>query len=213
MPHEVDSLKYNTRPDCSSDAREFPRANMFLSALLYGVATTCPVKIRDMSSIGAQIEGPGLPKVGTSVSLVRGSLRVDGQVAWRINHRCGLKFSTLVSIQQWLVKTGDQGQQRVDDIVALLKSGAIPLTTPDHHQKGRAGWISEIHRISELLRALEDDLASDELIVAKSTLRLQNLDIALQCLAVMAASMGANRTEGIDQSLGSCTPDAYGHRD
>lgn len=175
-------------PNPGPEARSSPRSNMFLAAVLAAGGTPVPVKIRNMSSTGALVEGAILPEAGSSVRLIRGSMTVAGQVAWSGEGRCGLRFSSLVSIREWLAPPSNREQKRVDDAVRLVKAGAIPLhlgaeahdaTLP--HELG-----ADLRSVWRLLETHCGVILGDPEAVARYGEGLQDLDIVLQTIAAVA---------------------------
>lgn len=183
-----------------SDARAEPRASLYLAAALYCDGSSSLVKIRNISSTGALVEGRLVPAPGSLVQLVRGELIVHGLVAWSADARCGLKFSGTVDVQEWRAAPRNCQQQRVDEIVRLVKAGAVPLPVRPlvhgNHElaPGDAGADprEDLQRASKLLEALGGALASDPEIVARHGTALQNLDIALQVIAAVEATISGN---------------------
>lgn len=84
-------------------------------------------------------------------------------------------------------------QHRVDEVVRLVKAGAVPLPIPPlAHQEGRSeladpsAEVSEdLKRVSNLLESLGTTLSCDEEILARHGAALQSLDIAMQVLAAV----------------------------
>jgi hypothetical protein len=115
---------------------------------------------------------------------------VHGIVVWSTEDRRGLKFSGGVDIQQWRATTINSEQRRVDEIVRLVKAGAVPLPVPalcqDKERPAQGPQLSEdLQRVSHLLEDLGAVLASDPDIVTQYGSALQNLDIAMQIIAVV----------------------------
>lgn len=175
--------------DDPANNREQPRSSMFLAAVLRAGAEQAPVKVRNMSQNGAMIDTPLSPPPGTKVELLRGSLRAQGTVMWTSNNRCGLRFSSDLAVAEWLASPPKAEQHRVDDIVALVKAGALPFDPTDHEpgtppsdeapktHEQLAEYLGDVVR---LLEDLEDDLASSEETLGRHADKLQNLDIAMQ---------------------------------
>ena len=97
---------------------------MFLTATLDTGAASSPVRIRNISARGALIDGPSLPAIGARVRLIRGELRASGELAWTGAGQCGLNFNSEIDVAQWIERVGHAGQQRVDRVVAALRSSA-----------------------------------------------------------------------------------------
>jgi hypothetical protein len=174
------------------DAREEARVSLYLGASLYCDGTSFPVRIRNISSSGVLLETSKPTAVGALVQLVRGSLIVHGLVAWSDDSRCGLKFSGIIDVEQWRAPTGHGEQHRVDEIVRLVKAGAIPLSASAPGQELASGGTNEklsaeLQLVAELLEKLGDRLAKDGIVVALYGDELQNLDIAMQVVAAVQA--------------------------
>ena len=134
------------------------------------------------------IEGASLPEVGAMIQLVRGTLIIHGLVIWCIGNRCGLRFSGSVDVQQWRACPNNVQQQRVDEVVRLVKAGAVPLPVPALGEPGhrpqapaaREEVPQDLRRVAELLAQLGDELAANPEIILQHGTALQNLDIATQ---------------------------------
>jgi len=176
-----------------SDGRAAARASIYRTAILSSKSASSPVKIRNISSTGALIEGPAVPTVGTAVQLFRGDLTVRAHVAWTAGDRCGLKFSASVDVDQWRAASDNLHQQRVDEVVRLVKAGAVPLPTlarwGERDEECDSG--PDLRRISGLLEILVELLASDPDLLRRHGPALQNLDIAIQMLATLDSAEDA----------------------
>jgi len=167
--------------------------DILLSAVLYAEGVPATVTIRDLSPTGAMIEGAALPEPGTIFQLVRGTLIVHGLVAWTGSRRCGLQFSGTVDVSQWRYYTTHVEQQRVDEIVRVVKAGAVPLpvaprgerSEPDDRAISRQELPEDLRRVAGLLDQLGDSLAADPLVIERHGTALQNLDIAAQVIAAV----------------------------
>ena len=191
----------------AADARAAHRASIYLAAALYCDGSSSPVKIRNISETGALIEGASLPGLGSLVQLVRGGLIVHALVAWVSEGRCGLKFSGCVDVQQWRAVPTNSEQQRVDDIVRLVKAGAVPLPVPHLAQSAErdcsdddenAVICGDLKRAAALLANLGEALANDPEIVSRHGSLLQNLDIAMQVIAGVEATIAGHNDSGSD---------------
>ena len=186
----------NTLPDNvqrgSPEARGTVRVNLFMAATLHASGVESAVKIRDLSATVAQIESQLLPEVGSPMTLSRGRLSVQGHVAWRTERRCGLKFSSKISVPDWMANTVNREQQRVDHIVTAVKAGVVPLAAPgDQGSKALPGVTEDLQSVAQLLECLGDALVGDPAIIAQHGIVLQNLDIAVQTLNALAETMRA----------------------
>lgn len=179
----------------AGEARGGSRTSIYLAAGLYHDGTRWPVTIRNISRVGALVEGPFIPEAGALVQLVRGGLIVHGLVAWAAAGKCGLKFSGNVDVQQWRATPGNIEQQRVDEVVRLVKAGAVPLPVPGLIRSGPwsagrdegAELGQHLRRAAELLEALGGALAGDLDVVSRHGPSLQKLDIAMQMITAAEA--------------------------
>ena len=169
-----------------------------MAATLHTADGAHPVKIRDLSTAGAQIESSLLLEVGSDVTLARGSLNVLGRVTWRTDRRCGLQFSSPISIPNWMTNPLNPQQQRVDQVVVLVKAGTVPLEVSAQHNGITSALAAEdLRRVSRLVEISGDALTSDPTIVMKHGIQLQNLDIAIQTLSVLAETIESDGAESV----------------
>jgi hypothetical protein len=110
----------------AGDTRANARSNVFLSATLLASGKSLPVRVRNISSTGALIDGQTFPAEGSIVQLRRGSLTADGQIVWLSEDQCGVRFATEVDVDKWVKRPGHSGQERVDNIVNLVQRGRSP---------------------------------------------------------------------------------------
>jgi hypothetical protein len=135
-------------------ARAEPRSNVFLAALIDMPGGPVPVRVRNLSPRGALVEGPVLPIKG-GIQLRRGDLRVGGKVAWLHDGYCGLQFDSTINVPTWLKRIGHQGQDRVDLIMASIRSGAVPEAA-DSPPSPEPGQVAEaLFEIAERLAGMD----------------------------------------------------------
>ena len=175
------------------DARTGSRTNMFIAATLCWDKHCNPTRVRNMSPTGALVESPALPPPGTRVHLVRGTFTAEGEVVWVDGNRCGLHFTDRVEVRDWLAPPVNGEQQRVDQIVGLVKAGAVPLPTgsltsrePLPELLSSEQLSKDLGLVSELIEKLGDDLASEPETLKRHCVKLQNLDIAMQMLGALS---------------------------
>lgn len=77
--------------------RRSRRSNVFLAASIEVSGTIVPVKLRNLSSQGALVEGDGLPVEGSEILFRRKDLSVKGHVAWVQEDQAGIAFKTLLA--------------------------------------------------------------------------------------------------------------------
>lgn len=198
--------------ESGADGRTAIRINLFMAATMSASGVETAVKIRDLSASGAQVESAVIPDIGSPMTLARGRFSVRGHVTWCAGRRCGLHFTSRISVQDWLANPVNRQQQRVDRIVTAVKGGAVPLVAPAIHEAGTADRIADdLTRVSQLLDNLGDALAGDPGVVTQHGIALQNLDIAMQTLTVLAETLRAGAQAGgvsiarLDELRTSCS--------
>lgn len=194
----------------AADPRAEARTNLFLGAVVRAPGLSLPVKVRNMSASGALVEGTGLPEEGAEVQLLRGSLHLSATVAWSAEGRCGLRFSSLACVRDWLAPPANPGQQRVDEAVRVLKLGAVPMpqrrtsqvVTPNGNELIQFG--DDLRRAMRLVKDLCHELSSDDEVVTRHAEKLQNMDIVQQTVAAVADALEGEMDENTTASrLGS----------
>ena len=168
-----------------SNARERERSNVFLSATLYTDTRSFPVRIRNLSAGGALLDGPNLPGEGSRVNLRRAHLAVDGEIAWQAHELRGVHFSTEIDVEEWVKRKGHAGQQRVDQVVAAIRTGkrqsALMGEMPNAGTS--AGTIESISAALEQIceRLSNSPSLTDE--IAEELVRLDSIIHSLRQLA------------------------------
>ena len=72
--------------------RQTRRSNVLLAASIEALGSVIPVKLRNLSTEGALIEGDGLPIEGSEVLFRRNELSVSSRVAWVHGKQAGVAF-------------------------------------------------------------------------------------------------------------------------
>jgi len=111
-------------------------------------------------------------------------------VTWSTETRCGLQFSGSVDVRQWQACPSNAEQERVDEVVRLVKAGAVPLPVPalgEQRQPRKPSASADdlprdLERVMELLAQMGEELAGDPEIILQHGTALQNLDIASQLI-------------------------------
>ena len=161
------------------EGRRHPRRHLFVAATLYSDMGAAPVRIRNMSQSGGLIEAPAIPDPGVAILLKRGSLEVAGQIAWRVDRKAGIIFSSAVNVSDWMSRQV-RHQERVDEIVSSLKSGGQPDVTVDAENAFRVtSIVAELAALRSDLVQLGNGLASDSILVATHP-EIQFIDISIQ---------------------------------
>ena len=74
--------------------RRSRRSNVLLAATIEVSGAVLPVKLRNLSTEGALIEGSGLPIEGAEVLFRRNDLAVRSRVAWVHDNHAGIAFKS-----------------------------------------------------------------------------------------------------------------------
>ena len=190
-----------------------PRKSVMLAATLEASGVSLPVRIRNMSTRGAMVDGSYLPAPGTTVQLARLSLQTSALVIWRLDGRCGLKLAEPVVPDEWVsgVRAGvprtNFGQARVDGIQAALRQGAEMPTgppgepPPERIDRDRLDALiaEEIDQVGRALEAALDELSENPEVITRHERALQSLDIACAILDSLAPVLrAADRDKAVD---------------
>jgi hypothetical protein len=159
------------------DPRLEVRSNVFLTATLVTDQAPKSVRLRNISRRGALIDGIGIPGPGTSVALLRGSLRVSGKIAWQQQEVCGLRFENEVVVEDWVRRVEHRGQDRVDEIVSLIRQRTI-----EGASFALQAQQESLGNLSADLTAFCEALAGKPDLVAKYPSELLQLDAIAQRL-------------------------------
>lgn len=77
----------------STQNRRSRRSHLLMAATLEVSGRAINVKLRNLSSDGAQVEGDQLPVEGTSLLFRKGDLAIDGCVIWTKGKQAGIVFA------------------------------------------------------------------------------------------------------------------------
>ena len=72
--------------------RKSQRSNLLMAATLEAGGPSIAVKLRNLSSDGALVEGAGLPDVGAPVVFRKNDLTMFGRVVWHDGTKAGIAF-------------------------------------------------------------------------------------------------------------------------
>lgn len=160
----------------NADPRTNPRSHVFLIAILSTGATSCAVRVRNLSAHGALLEGDNLPAEKRTVSLRRGSLATAGLIAWSRGRQCGIRFVEPIAVAEWVERAGPVGQQRIDATVAEFRESLGMWRNPAHSRE------ADQHSLVEMSAAL---LNSCERLAA---LPDKSVELAEELLKIEAAA-------------------------
>src|SRR5690348_9262024 len=165
----------------AEENRSRGRSNVFLTATLDCGGRTMPVRIRNLSPRGALVDGRALPPAGTRIRLLRGRLSALGEIAWETQVQGGLKFDSDVDVASWVQRLGNIGQERVDGVIAALRSGEAPPKGKDQPAAGESLPV-----ISAALDQICERLATHPVMSIELGEDLMKLDAIAQSLRRIA---------------------------
>jgi len=76
--------------------RRSRRSNVLLAASIEAFGNVIPVKLRNLSTEGALIEGKNLPLEGSKVTFHRNELSVGSHIAWVLGDQAGVAFTRTI---------------------------------------------------------------------------------------------------------------------
>ncbi len=76
--------------------RRSRRSHLLMTATLEMSGRAVKVKLRNLSSDGAQVEGDALPVEGTALLFRRGDLAVAGCIIWTKGKQAGIRFEQML---------------------------------------------------------------------------------------------------------------------
>ncbi len=144
---------------------------MFVVATLYFGQASVPVRVRNLSTTGALIEGADLPPVGTEIFLRRANLEAAGTAVWSEAERAGLSFRWPVAVSAWLPTKDSLRQAQVDRMAYEVKLAAraldvTPLVRVNDAAMSLTGVVVELAALQAGLAQLADQLSQDMNLVA-----------------------------------------------
>lgn len=125
----------------SPQNRKSRRSNVLMAASLELSGTSLPVKLRNLSSEGALVEGDKLPVEGASVLFRKGELSVPGKVAWAKARQAGISFMQNLEPDQVLRHVPAPRPRVHPD---FRRPGLKPQTLSKEELRFRDLWISPV---------------------------------------------------------------------
>ena len=89
MPTDMDESS-------NTQNRRSRRSHVLMAASIEAAGVTVPVKLRNLSTEGALVEGDRLPSVGSEVLFRKNELNLAGRVAWVTGSRAGIAFDAML---------------------------------------------------------------------------------------------------------------------
>lgn len=185
-----------------------PRKNVMLSATISSGTVSAPVRIRNLSELGAMVDGPALPQTGATLMLNRLALSVAATVIWSHGGRCGLRLRGPIVVEDWIsgasttAGLANAGQFRVDQLQSAIRSGAAlprdtqaPAPAPADVPPVEQRIAAELARVTRILDAIGETLADDVDVLVRHERAIQNLDIAAKVIEQLSGVMAADDRE------------------
>lgn len=187
-----------------SDPRENVRSNVFLNAIIIADSSSAAVRVRNISARGALVDGGSLPVTSSAITLRRGPLSVQAQIAWRERDQCGLRFDDEINIEAWVRRIEHAGQQNVDRMIRILRSGEkqslemnLPPVTPDTLEAVGYDLSASCERLSKMPE-MSVNLAEELVRLDTIALRLAHLVKCVDCAALTPeSSRRSSRMDGV----------------
>ena len=127
--------------------RRSRRSNVLLAATIEAFGNAIVVKLRNLSTEGALIEGKNLPLEGAKVVFKRNELSVDSHIAWVLGDQAGVAFTRAIPCEDVLrnipspryrapVKFGRPGLARRELSAEERRLAQTWAWTPSHSAPG-----------------------------------------------------------------------------
>ena len=163
-----------------STVREMVRSYISLPVTMICDGQETSGEVLNLTGFGALVHCTILPAVGATVRLLRGNRQATGEVIWSDEERFGLRFAGAISVRDWL--SPDAGGTAWKD------------SKPDAASR----VMQDLLLVSRLIDDLGHDLADDPDTAERHFSKIQNLDVAVQMLAVVCWQLGDHSVEGRD---------------
>jgi hypothetical protein len=200
----------NLRQEFAQAVRGAGRTNLYLSATLLCEGARMAVTVRNLSTTGALVRARSpICEVG-AVTLVRGSLRAPGTLAWKDGLNGGINFDEPIDLGHWAPGAPREGQRDVDRMIAQSRGQVAPLLprrrpdiAPDEARRNLIARIAEeLAFASRRLETMGSKLAEDPAVIARHGAQLQDLDITMQVLGHLGRLLSSEDPCGVLGGLG-----------
>ena len=146
-------LTVQSRQGDPADPRLNERSNVFLGATIQSKSQSFTVRIRNISTMGALVEGSALPGERQRARLQRGSLAADGEVAWQNGELRGIRFDGPVDVDAWVPRSNDRKRKALHRPKGPKENLDVP---PDGQSGSVASLASEMLEICEQISLTPD---------------------------------------------------------
>ena len=160
--------------------REAIRNFVSLSVTLCWGSQSAPAQIKNLTGFGALVHCVAGPARNSQIRLVRGKNEVVGEVARKDGDLLGLRFASPISVRDWMLPLGESGH--AGHANADHSNAAEPV---DPRREKATRMMQDLVLVSRLIDELGVTLAADPDISECHLPKIQNLDVAMQMLAVV----------------------------
>jgi hypothetical protein len=174
-----------TQFDDVQDIRDGARRNMFLAAVLRRGTEQAPVKIRNMSALGALIDSPIVPEPNSRIELIRGQYVAEGRVVWSEPRRCGIRFLSQLSVNDWLAPVEAQPALRSIEEAPLLAEPASVTRETSTPELTATVPADDLLQVAKLVEQAARTLARNPSFLRDHMTEGRNLICAMQMLSRM----------------------------
>lgn len=186
------------------------RTNLYLSATLQCERSRIAVTVRNLSTTGALVRARSAIAEAGAVTLIRGSLRAPGTLAWKDGLNGGINFDEPIELGEWAPGAPREGQRDVDRMIAQSRGQAAPLlprrrpdvAPADARDSLIARIAEELAFASRRLETIGSTLAEDPAVIARHGAQLQDLDITMQVLGHLGRLLSSDDSCGLLGALG-----------
>ncbi len=128
--------------------RRSRRSHLLMSATLEASGRAINVKLRNLSSDGAQVEGDQLPVEGTELVFRKGDLAIAGSIIWTKGKQAGIGFAHELEPQAVLNHIAVPRPRMEPD---FRRPGLASRALTDQERKLAESWIpvSPIHNVGD----------------------------------------------------------------
>jgi hypothetical protein len=128
------------------------------------------VRVRNVSALGALLQGKALPPIGTDVRLTKGDLSAFGVLTWKRGDQAGLRFVGNADVNGWIPNR--KAEQSGSRISAKPASPSSPIA------RSRA-LAERLASVADLLADVLADIAADRAPTRATPKHVQQLESAI----------------------------------
>jgi hypothetical protein len=168
------------------------RKNVMLAATIAWRAGSAPVRIRNLSELGAMIDGPALPDTGCALTLSRLALSTSATVIWKRGGRCGLSLGCPIVVDDWIAGASMARDGSAAGVPAEF-SGPGPVTVQTRQVDRNIA--AELGRVKAMLDTTCEQLTDDAGVLQRHERAMQTFDVAVMILDQLVTVLEAGDRE------------------